>query len=207
MLHEIAQNIGMKTLTITLLLVSFFSNCLAATPPTKVRTLKDLNVISTGVLRRSVSANFYKSLLISPVEGWVAVRAQLVGTHLTAMKIAHSELNHEYDALALELARTAQLTRYDRIDKQSLSVPVLYQVLIFRCADGPMVLSFPQLAEAGGDQLPSFGCARLAVLKSDGRWVEIKGPEALQGKGWAVGPTLNKSLAALFKLENLHMHF
>ncbi len=196
----------MKTLAIIALLASSIT-CFAETPPAKIRTLNDLNVISTNVLRRSVSPKFYKSLLISPVEGWVAIRAQLVGTHLTGLKIAHSELDHQYDSLALELASTAQLTRYDRIENRLLGVPVLYQVLIFRCADGPMVLSFPQLAEAGGDQLPSFGCARLAVLKGDGQWTEIKGPETLQGKGWAVGTTLNKSLTAVFKLDVLHMHF
>ena len=49
-----------------------------------------------------------------------------------------------------------------------------------------MVLSFPTFEEAGGDQMYYYGCARLAVIKSDGRWVEIEGPDTLHAKGWAV---------------------
>ncbi|MFL6589735.1 MAG: hypothetical protein ACJ8M4_06140 [Chthoniobacterales bacterium] len=31
-----------------------------------------------------------------------------------------------------------------------------------------------------------WGCARLAVIKPDGKWDEIEGPESLHAKGWAV---------------------
>jgi hypothetical protein len=49
-----------------------------------------------------------------------------------------------------------------------------------------LVLSFPTFEEPGGDQIRYWGCAKLPVLKSDGTWTEIEGPEGLQGKGWAV---------------------
>jgi hypothetical protein len=49
-----------------------------------------------------------------------------------------------------------------------------------------MALSFAHFDEAGGDQMAYYGCAKLAVLKRDGKWTEIEGPEGLQGKGWAV---------------------
>ncbi|MEY2496068.1 MAG: hypothetical protein QOJ45_2560 [Verrucomicrobiota bacterium] len=39
-----------------------------------------------------------------------------------------------------------------------------------------MALSFAHLDEPGGDQADYYGCARLAVLKADGKWTEIKGP-------------------------------
>jgi hypothetical protein len=43
-----------------------------------------------------------------------------------------------------------------------------------------MALSFAHFDEAGGgDQMEYYGCARLAVLKRDGIWAEIKGPESL----------------------------
>ncbi len=197
----------MKTLVTISLLACFLSNGFAASSPARVRTLKDLNVISTRVLRRSVSTKFYNSLLISPVEGWVAVRGQLVGTRLGTLRITHSELNGAYDSLALELARNAQIAGYYAIDKQLRTGSVLFHVLIFRCADGPLVLSFPQLDEAGGDQVPYFGCAQLAVLKSDGKWTEIKGPRDLYGKGWEVRSNFNRSLTAIYKLDVLRMHF
>lgn len=46
-----------------------------------------------------------------------------------------------------------------------------------------------------------FGCARLAVLKKDGKWIEIKGPDTLQGKGWSVRQGLKSDAAAFFKME------
>ena len=66
---------------------------------------------------------------------------------------------------------------------------VLLHLLVYQTADGTMVLSFPTLDEPGGNQSYYWGCARLGVLKSDGRWVEIEGPEGLHGKGWAVRPS------------------
>lgn len=51
------------------------------------------------------------------------------------------------------------------------AVPADYQI-----ADGTMALSFAHLDEPGGDQADYYGCARLAVLKADGKWTEIKGP-------------------------------
>jgi len=48
------------------------------------------------------------------------------------------------------------------------------------------------------------GCARLAVLKSDGTRIDIKGPESLEGKGWAVRSpgwrNANRDVAKLFDL-------
>jgi hypothetical protein len=77
-------------------------------------------------------------------------------------------------------------------------------VLIYQVADGTMALSFAHLDGAGGDQMKYYGCARLAVLKSDGKWTEIKGPESLEGKGWAVrGSGLENNLDVTLKMEKL----
>ena len=56
-----------------------------------------------------------------------------------------------------------------------------------------MALSFAHFDEPGGDQIAYYGCARLAVLKRDGKWVDIKGPDGLEGKGWAVKQGPNTS--------------
>jgi hypothetical protein len=75
---------------------------------------------------------------------------------------------------------------YHSIGRPSLGGSVLLHLLIYQIADGTMALSFPHLDEPGSDQNKYFGCARLAGLKSDGRWIDIKGPQTLEGKGWAV---------------------
>src|SRR3954468_21544900 len=87
-----------------LLFLVFISQSNAA-PSNPARTLTDLKVIPTRVLKRSISPKFYQSLTISPVKGWIIVRATLSGTHLSGARVIHSELGGTYDGLALQRAR------------------------------------------------------------------------------------------------------
>jgi hypothetical protein len=176
----------MKPFLIILILVAFLRSSEAAPPIAQGRTLTDINIIPTRVLKRSVSSKFYKSLMISPIHGWVVVRASVSGTRLFGMRVIHSELNGAYDALALKLAKEAQIAGYYSIESPNVRGSVVLHLLIYQIADGTMALSFPEFDEPGGEQMEYLGCARLAVLKSDGKWTEIKGPESLEGKGWAV---------------------
>jgi hypothetical protein len=184
----------MKSL-VTLLPVIFLfvlvSNGSASRPPAEVRTISDVSSIPLRVLQRSISPKFYKSLLISPIQGCVIVRAQLSNTHLTGMKIIHSELGGAYDSLALERAKAVTISGYYALDKVNQTGTVLLHLLIYQIADGTMALSFAQLDEAGGDQQEYFGCAVLAVRKQDGRWTEIKSVDSLQGKGLAIRKSRN----------------
>lgn len=189
---------------ILLVLLSLVTGGQAAEPPAQARTLTDLNVIPTRVLRRSVSPKFFKTLLSSPVKGWIAVRAHLSGTRLSGARVVRSELNGEFDALALKLAKEAQIAGYYSIERPNTGGSVLMHLLIYQIADGTMALSFAHLDEPGGEQATYFGCARLAVLKADGKWTEIKGPPDLEGKGWAVRtPGLGNNLKAILKLERI----
>jgi len=193
----------MKTLVflvIGLVLLTILHSTKAA-PPRPARTITDLNIISTRALQRSISPKFYKSLLISPIEGWVTVGGNLSGTHLSGIKVVHSELDGRFDSLALRLAKEIEIAGYYSIDRPHFGGPILVHLLIYQIADGTMVLSFPQFTEPGGDQMQYFGCARLAVLKKDGQWVEIKGPESLEGKGWAVRQGYKNHIVSLFKME------
>jgi hypothetical protein len=175
----------MKPLLSILSLIALVGSSVAAPPPSTPRTLTNINVISTRVLQRSISRKFYKSLLISPITGWIVVRGNLSGAHLSGTRVVHSELNGAYDALALKLASEVVIAGYYSIDRR-IAPPVTLNLLIYQIADGTMALSFPTFDEAGGNQMDYWGCARLAVLKSDGKWTEIQGPESLEGKGWAV---------------------
>lgn len=192
----------MKPLLTILILVAFVRSGDAAPPLAQGRTLTDINVIPTRVLKRSISAKFYKSLMISPIQGWVVVRANISGTRLFGMRVIHSELNGVYDALALKLAKEAQIAGYYSIVNPNVRGSILLHLLIYRIADGTMALSFPQFDEPGGEQMEYLGCAKLAVLKSDGKWTEIKGPEGLEGKGWAVRAAgMGNELRIVKKLE------
>ena len=173
----------------------------AAPPRGQVRTLTDLDVISPRALQRSISPKFYRSLLVSPVQGWVAVRANLAGTRLSGLSIVHSELDGRFDPLALQLAKEIRIAGYYSVDRPYSGGPVLLHLLIYQIADGTIVLSFPQFTEPGGDQMEYYGCARLAVLKKDGKWIEIEGPDSLHGKGWGVRAGFRNKMEAFLKNE------
>jgi hypothetical protein len=105
------------------------------------------------------------------------------------VKVVHSELNGAYDSLALERADAVRISGYYALDKVNATANVLVHLLIYKIADGTMALSFASLDEAGGDQQRYYGSAVLAVLKSDGRWTEIKSVDSLQGKGIVIRST------------------
>jgi hypothetical protein len=191
----------MKPFTVILIiLVASLGRGVAAPPPAKGRLLTDLNVIPTRVLQRSISPKFYKSLLISPVEGWITVRAQLSGTRLSGARVIRSELKGVFDPLALELAKEAVIAKGDTLERPNVKSSVLLHVLVYEIKDATMVLSFAHLDGPGGDQLDYAGCARLLILK-DGKWTEIKGPASLADKGWAVRQSLKNNYEANLRLD------
>lgn len=181
------------------LLFTFASGVGASNPaPGKIRTISDISSIPHQVLQRSISRKFYKSLLISPIEGYVVVHGQVNNTtHLSGLRVIHSELGGAYDSLALERANAMTISGYYSTDKMSQTGNVLVTLLIYKIADGTAALSFAQLDEPGGDQQEYFGCAVLAVLKHDGKWTEIRSVDSLQGKGLAVRNNRNSNRNAI----------
>jgi hypothetical protein len=179
-----------------------FGSSFAAQPPTKGRKLTELNVIPTRVLQRSISPKFYKSLLVSPLEGWIVVRASLAGTRLAGARVIRSELAGLFDPLALQLAKEAQIAGNYTLDQPNTRSSVLLHLLVYEIADATMVLSFAHLDEPGGEQMDYYGCSRLLILQN-GKWSEIKGPESLHGKGLAVRQGIKNDLGATLKLERL----
>jgi hypothetical protein len=179
----------MKPSLILLILVSLFcSNAVAASATSaQGKRIQDLNVISTRVLQRSISRKFYKTLLVSPIEGWIVVRGQWVGSRIGGPRIWRSDLDGKYDQLALQFAKDFEITGTTGTLGR-LGASIVLHLLVYHTADGTMLLSFPAFDVPGGDQNYYWGCARLAVIKHDGRWVEIEGPDGLHGRGWAVRP-------------------
>ena len=193
----------MKCRLILLMLTAAVSSTIAAQPIAGSR-LADLKVIPTDVLQRSISPWFYKSLLASPIQGWIVVRGQVVGTKFMSERILRSDLDGAYDQLALDRARKMTMAGNYTIESPSHVSNVLLHLLVYKIADGTMALSFATFAGAGDNQLDYFGCAQLEVLKNDGRWVEVKGPSGLQGKGVEVRSRgLRNSFEALCKMERV----
>ncbi len=190
----------MKSLLTILVFLAFSGASFAASPPAKGRMLTDLKVIPTRVLQRSVSPKFYKSLTISPLEGWITVRASLSGTRLSGPKIIRSDLSGLFDPLAFQLTKEAQLSGNYSLENPNATTPVLLHLLVYEIADGTLVLSFVHLDGPGGDQSEYYGCARLLVLKDD-KWTEIRGPESLADKGTTVRRGPRNNFETSMKLE------
>ena len=191
----------MKPLLTLLVIAALIMPAAAATKESvKGRKLTQLNVIPTRVLQRSISPKFYKSLLVSPLEGWVIVRGQLSGSRLSGARVIRSESQGLYDPLALQLAKEAVIAGNYTLEKPNTGSSVLLHLLVYQIADATMVLSFAHLDEAGGDQADYYGCARLLILKEN-KWTEIKGPESLDGKGIAVRRGIKNDLSTSMKLE------
>jgi hypothetical protein len=199
----------MKTILLPALVLAVFLNSSSASPlSAEGRTIKDVSaVIPLRVLQRSISPKFYKSLRVSAIKGWVVVRAQLSGTHLSGSRVVRSSLDGAYDPLALDLANDVRIAGAFSTGKGVPTHNVLMHLLIYQVADGTMALSFAHLDQPGGEQMQYFGCAKLSVLKSNGRWTEIKGPESLQDKGLAVRDSgLGNDLKGNLKVENVMFH-
>ena len=137
------------------------------------RTLKDIPGARESLLR-IVSLKFYQSLLISPVEGWIAVRGQLSGSRVFGARIIHSELNGAYDQLAIDLANNLQVLGFPRVETLQSTPPILLHVLIYQIADGKLAISFSHFDGAGGTQMRYYGCAWMAVEKPNHLWVTIE---------------------------------
>ncbi|MFZ1219168.1 MAG: hypothetical protein WAO00_07735, partial [Chthoniobacterales bacterium] len=73
----------MKRLLILLVTVVLVGTSFGYVSPGNARTISSISSIPQRILQRSISPKFYQSLLISPVEGYVAVRGQLDGTRLS----------------------------------------------------------------------------------------------------------------------------
>jgi hypothetical protein len=154
------------------LVVALFASLLAGVASTGARSITDLPAAKEALLR-IVSPKFYRSLLISPVEGWVVVRGSLMNDHLGGARIVRSDLGGSYDRLALDLANNLQIVDYTRADNRGSGRSVLVHLLVYKIADGTMAMSFAHFDDGGGNQLRYSGAAWMAVWKGDS-WVTIE---------------------------------
>jgi hypothetical protein len=166
----------MKTLlSLALFFVALGTHSFAAVAvaPAVPRTIKDVPE-AREALRRTVSPGFYKSLEISPINGWITVRGMLATDHLVGMRVIRSDFGGRYDALALELAKNLQIRTDKREGTLIPTRPVLVHVLVYYIADGNLAVSFAEFDEVGGSQLKYYGSAWMGVEKGENNWVTIE---------------------------------
>ena len=153
-------------------LLAFIGSLLLWAHSAEARSINDIPAAKEALLR-IVSPKFYRSLLISPVEGWIVVRGELINDHIVGNRIIRSELGGSYDHLALDLANNLQIVDYTRADTSSARRSVFVHLLVYKIADGTMAMSFAHFDTTGGNQLRYSGAAWMATLKGD-TWVTIE---------------------------------
>ena len=168
----------MKRLLLALVLLAAVLNAAAVAAPAakNVRTIRTLPGFPLEALKQTVSTRFYRSLLVSPVEGWIVVKGQLVHGKFAGARVTHSELGGALDKAALELAKSFTIAGFGGTDRQMQAMAMQLHLVVYKIADGTMVVAVPASDEAGGNQMDYYGSAFLAVEK-DGKWTQIKGPE------------------------------
>lgn len=176
----------MRIITALLLLTACLGSTSAAPAPEKIRTVNDIPGLPVKVLQRTISSTIYKHLLVSPIEGWIAVRGRLSNTHIYGAKVIHSELGGIYDEYALRLARETQIAGYFTTGSNDSTASIVVNVLIYQIRGDTMALSYPFFEEPGGEQLEYYGATTLATLQNNGRWTNLKLPQGPLGKVWTV---------------------
>src|SRR6266480_1874846 len=110
--------------------LALISSIVISIHSSNARSINDIPSARESLLRL-VSPRFYRSLLISPVEGWIVVRGDLVNDHLLGARVVHSELGGNYDKLALDLANNLQIVDYTRMDTSSAHRAVFVHLLVY----------------------------------------------------------------------------
>lgn len=156
--------------------ISFFlaAHTFAVPPAGKVRTIENVPGLAEQPLQRMLSPKFYKSLRISPIEGWIMVRGILAGTKVTSAKVVQSDLNGAYDKMAIDIANDWTISGPNpELGSHHPYTPVVVHLLIYQIKDAKMAVSFASLDNPGGNQGWYYGSAWIGILK-DGQWKTIK---------------------------------
>lgn len=164
----------MKNLVIASISCVLATHTFADPPAGKVRTIENVPRLAEQPLQRMVSPQFYKSLRISPIEGWIMVRGILAGTKVTSAKVVQSDLNGAYDKMAIDMAEAWTISGANpELGSHHPYTPVVVHLLIYQIKDGKMAVSFASLDHPGGNQEWYYGSAMVAILKN-GQWKTIK---------------------------------
>jgi hypothetical protein len=161
-------------LTATILIVGSHL-CFGAPAPApaakggKIRTFLDCPNLPRESLRNGVSAKFYKSLTISPLDAWIVVRAPLHGMKSYQAKVVRSDAGGAYDAVALSLANSMQVTGLNTTESRINMSEIEVHMLIYKIADGIMAVGFSHVDDPKYAGYRQYGRATIGFLKN-GNW-------------------------------------
>ena len=167
----------MRAILAAILLFAAVSSGFAAPAPANVRTIKNISGLPREALRNAVSRKFYRSLEVSPVEGWIVVRAQLVNGRASNPKVVRSDANGAFDTIAIKLADEVAIAGLDNTESKIPFSHVDVHLLVYKIADGTMFVAFWHIDDARYSDYRQMTTASIGILKKDGQWVVIEPPK------------------------------
>ena len=165
----------MKTYLIALTSILATHVCIAAPPPAptakggKIRTFLDCPGLPRESLKNGVSAKFYRSLKISPLDGWIVVRAPLHGMKTAHARIIRSDAGGAFDSVALALANSMQVSGLNTTESRINISEIEIHLLIYKIADGIMAVGFSHVDDPKYAGYRQYGRATIGFLKN-GQW-------------------------------------
>jgi hypothetical protein len=157
----------------TLLLSTPLSLAAPAPAPTtkggKIRTFLDCPGLPRESLKNGVSAKFYKSLQISPLDGWIVVRAPLHGMKSANARVIRSDAGGAFDSIALGMANSMQVTGLNTTESRINLSEIEIHLLIYKIADGIMCVGFSHIDDPKYAGYRQYGRATIGFLKN-GQW-------------------------------------
>lgn len=169
------------------------------------KTITSLSgAIPLEIFQRSVPAKFYRSLLVSPLDDWSIVRAQLRG-RLSGARVIRAAANPAYDALALKYASELPLVANDPGGRAGQSDSAIMHLLVYKIADGVMAVSFAYPESPPGPQTRTIGTVRVSVRTKEGRWTEITPAETQEDRRRSVHESGGRN--TLRKIDRVPIHY
>ncbi len=163
----------MKKLLIVSILFAAADPAVSAPAPApsgaKIRTFLDCSGLPRESLRSSVSAKFYKSLTISPLEAWIVVRAPLMNSRSDNAKVIRSEADGAFDTMALELAKSMHVSGMNYVESNLHMSQIMVHLLIYKIADGIMAVGFSHVEDSRYAGYRQYGRATIGFLQK-GKW-------------------------------------
>ncbi len=165
----------MNRFFLPLLLLAASNFCYAAPAPAparsaaNIRTFLNLPDFPRESLRSGVSLKFYNSLKISPLEAWIVVRAPLTESKGHSAKVIHSEAGGVFDEMALKIANAMSVTGMNYTESNLHISQIDVHLLIYKIADGVMVVSFSHVDDARYAGYRQYGRATIGFLRH-GQW-------------------------------------
>jgi hypothetical protein len=107
----------------------------AASPVTShARTMLDIPGVPVSAFRSYLPAEAFQRLVNAPVKAYILVRGQVANNKVFGARVAHSEANHVFDKISIQMAQSMEV--YSDVTFSRVPSTVLVHVLIYGLPDG-----------------------------------------------------------------------